>query len=237
MESLMESLKKMSIPRPRIHREGYPFIAIAVAVTLVLGYFSWVAGGIFLAIAVWVACFFRDPQRVTPVREGLFTSAADGVVLPIVQASPPAELELGDSPRTRVAVFMNVFNVHVNRVPIDGTITRLAYRPGSFLNASFDKASEDNERQSVLLKTDDGREIVFVQIAGLVARRIKCDLEVGQRVSAGDRFGLIRFGSRVDVYLPDGVEPLVVAGQRAIAGETVIADCLAQEPPRTGKVG
>jgi phosphatidylserine decarboxylase len=226
----------MDIPRPRIHREGYPFIAIAVAVALVSGYFSWVLGGVLLAVALWVACFFRDPQRVTPEREGLFTSAADGVVLPIVRAPPPTELALGEDPRTRVAVFMNVFNVHVNRVPIDGTITRLAYRPGRFFNASFDKASEANERQSVLLETDDGREVVFVQIAGLIARRIKCDLEVGQKVRAGERFGLIRFGSRVDIYLPEGVEPLVVAGQRAVAGETVIADCRSQEPPRTGEL-
>jgi len=226
----------LHILRPRIHREGYPFIAIAAAVALVLGYFFWVVGVVLLAVTLWVAYFFRDPQRVTPVREGLFTSAADGVVLPIIQESPPSEIGLGEAPRTRVAVFMNVFNVHVNRVPIDGTITRLAYRPGSFLNASFDKASEDNERQSVLMETDDGHEIVFVQIAGLVARRIKCDLKVGQRVRIGERFGLIRFGSRVDVYLPEGLEPLVVAGQSTVAGETVIADFCAKEPPRTGEV-
>jgi phosphatidylserine decarboxylase len=142
----------------------------------------------------------------------------------IEDAVPPSELAMGDSPRTRVSVFMNVFNVHVNRIPVDGTITRLAYRPGKFVNASFDKASVDNERQSVRMETENGQEIAFVQIAGLIARRILCSLENDQKVRAGERFGMIRFGSRVDVFLPEGVTPVVYKGQTAIAGETVLAD-------------
>ncbi len=177
-----------------------------------------------VVLTLWCVYFFRDPDRVTPARDGLIVSPADGVVQLIDKAPPPAELDMGDDPRTRVCVFMNVFNVHVNRIPIDGTLTALSYRPGKFLNASLDKASELNERQSLRLTMADGRDIAFVQIAGLIARRILCDVALGQTVKAGERFGMIRFGSRVDVYLPDGVEPLVSAGQTSVAGETVIAD-------------
>lgn len=218
-----------------IHREGWPFITLFALVTLVIALFwppFWVIGGILTA---WCIYFFRDPARVTPDREGLVISPADGVVESIGAYPPPPELGLGDAPRTRIAVFMNVFDVHVNRAPCDGTIVKLDYRPGLFLNAALDKASTENERQTVLMQTTTGKEIIFVQIAGLVARRILCDLIPGQDVRAGDRVGLIRFGSRVDVYLPDGVSPLVVEGQRAVAGETVLADMQANEVQRRGR--
>jgi len=186
-------------------------------------------------LTAWCAYFFRNPDRVTPVREGLVISPADGVVQMIQPAAPPPELDMGGEPLTRISVFMNVFNVHVNRAPVDGKIEKLAYRPGKFLNASLDKASEYNERQSVRMKLADGRDIAFVQIAGLVARRILIWVTEGQKLAAGERFGLIRFGSRVDVYLPDGVSPLVCVGQIAVAGETVIADLEAGEQPREGE--
>ena len=174
---------------------------------------------------------------VTPTREGLVISPADGVVHSIEMAVPPEELAMGETPRTRVAVFMNVFDVHVNRAPVDGTITGAAYRPGKFLNASLDKASEFNERQSLKITTADGRDVAFIQIAGLVARRILCEVSEGDQLKAGERFGMIRFGSRVDVYLPDGVEPLVALGQTAIAGETVLADLNGAEAARAGRRG
>ncbi len=196
-------------------------------------------GLVGVVLTLWCVYFFRDPERFTPTREGLIISPADGVVQLIDKAAPPPELDMGDEERERVCVFMNVFNVHVNRVPIDGIIRRIAYRPGRFLNAALDKASIDNERQSYCLETDSGHDIAFVQIAGLVARRIICQAQEGQPVEAGQRFGLIRFGSRVDVYLPKGTKPLVVLGQSMIAGETVIADMKigtkADKAPREGR--
>lgn len=218
-----------------IHREGWPFITLFALISFLLGLFwgpLWFVGAVLTA---WCAYFFRDPQRVTPERPGLVVSPADGVVQSIGKFPPPPELGLGGKPRTRVAVFMNVFDVHVNRAPVDGTVTAMDYRPGLFLNASLDKASSDNERQAVLIETEDGKEIVFVQIAGLVARRILCDLDPGQTVAAGERVGIIRFGSRVDVYLPDRVNPLVVEGQRMVAGETVLADLKSREKARAGR--
>ncbi len=217
-----------------IHPEGWKFIGVFAFIGLALGWL-WpplLAPGVVLT--AWCAYFFRDPARVTPVGAGLVVSPADGVVQMIEPASPPRELEMGDAPRTRISVFMNVFSVHVNRIPANGAVERLAYRPGKFFNASLDKASEHNERQSVMMRLDDGREIAFVQIAGLVARRILCQLQTGQAVRAGERFGLIRFGSRVDVYLPDGVSPMVCVGQTAVAGETIIADLESQEAAREG---
>lgn len=193
-------------------------------------------GVVGAVLTLWCVYFFRDPDRVTPARDGLIVSPADGVVQMIDKAPPPAELDMGEEPRTRVCVFMNVFDVHVNRIPVDGTLTALSYRPGSFINASLDKASELNERQSLRLTMADGRDIACVQIAGLIARRILCDVAQGQTVKAGERFGMIRFGSRVDVYLPDGVESMVSVGQTSVAGETVIADTRAQEPARAGEV-
>ncbi|MBN35553.1 MAG: phosphatidylserine decarboxylase family protein [Rhodospirillaceae bacterium] len=217
-------LKTVLVP---VHREGWPFIGIFFVVAILLCWL-WsplIVPGLFLT--AWCVYFFRDPARVTPTREGLVISPADGVVQMIQAAEPPAELEMADEPHTRVSVFMNIFNVHVNRIPADGNITHLSYRPGKFLNASLDKASVDNERQSIRMKTTDGRNIVFVQIAGMVAHRILCTLTTGQAVRAGERFGMIRFGSRVDVYLPDGVVPQVCVGQQCIAGETVLADLTA----------
>ena len=218
-----------------IHPAGWPFIALFAAGTVALNLFSDALGIAGVVLTLWCVYFFRDPERITPVREGLIISPADGVVKMIDKAPPPKELNMGDKDRWRICVFMNVFNVHVNRIPISGTVTALNYRPGKFLNASLDKASELNERQSLGLTLDGGKDIAFVQIAGLVARRILCDVTEGKEMKTGERFGMIRFGSRVDVYLPDGVKPMVAVGQTAIAGETVIADIQAKEPVRAGE--
>jgi phosphatidylserine decarboxylase len=209
-----------------IHREGYPFIAIFAAVNLLAFLFAAWLGWVLLPVTIWCVAFFRDPERKTPDAPGLIICPADGKLLPIIDAVPPAELGMGDAPRPRLSIFMNVFNVHVNRNPVSGSITALAYRPGKFFNASFDKASIHNERMSIRLRPDgdDGaRDLAVVQIAGLVARRIVCDLAQGQGVTRGTRFGIIRFGSRVDVYLPPGTEILVQAGLKTVAGETVLA--------------
>lgn len=219
-----------------INREGWPFVALFAVVALLLGQLWPPLGWLGVILTCWCAWFFRDPDRVTPVRDGLVVSPADGVVQLLGLAPPPRELEMGDEPRMRISVFMSVFSVHINRIPVDGTVVKTAYQPGKFLDASLDKASADNERMSVRLARADGRELAFVQIAGLVARRIKCDLSNGQAVCAGQRFGLIRFGSRVDVYLPDGVQPLVALGQSIIAGETVLADLDSAEAARPGEV-
>jgi phosphatidylserine decarboxylase len=218
-----------------MHPEGIRFVGAFALASAVL-FLIWAPlGWIGVGLTVWCYYFFRDPKRVTPTRPGLVISPADGVVSLIEPAVPPAELGLGPEPLTRVSVFMNVFNCHVNRAPVPGTVTKVAYRPGKFLNASLDKASEDNERMSLAMQMEDGRHVAFVQIAGLVARRIVCFVTEGTRLGAGERFGLIRFGSRVDVYLPQGVNPLVAVGQGTIAGETVLADLTATEPPRQGR--
>ncbi len=229
----MDTLRSVLVP---IHREGWKFIAIFAVATLVLFWIAEPLGWLGVILTCWCAYFFRDPPRVTPVRDGLLISPADGVVQMIERAVPPEELGMGTDARTRISVFMNVFDVHVNRSPIDATVMTVAYRPGKFLNAALDKASIDNERQSLRLKLTNGKEIAVVQIAGLVARRILCEAREGQTYKAGERFGLIRFGSRVDVYLDDGMVPLVVTGQRCIAGETVIAEDGATEQPRSGEV-
>jgi phosphatidylserine decarboxylase len=218
-----------------IHRDGWPFIAIFAVATLFLAWWMPPLGFIGIVLTVWCVCFFRNPPRTTPTRQGLLVSAADGVIQSIEQAPPPPELNMGDAPRTRIAVFMNVFNVHVNRIPCDATVTELAYRPGRFFDASLDKASEHNERQSLRLDIGDERDLALVQIAGLIARRIRCDVGKGQHLQAGAYFGLIRFGSRVDMYLPHGAIPLVAVGQKAVAGETVFADLTSDEPPRTAE--
>jgi len=219
-----------------IHREGYRFIAIFAVVTAVLFLVWQPLGWIGVVLTVWCYYFFRDPRRVTPVRAGLVVSPADGVVSMIERAAPPEELGLGPDRMTRVSVFMNVFNCHVNRCPIEGRVERIAYRPGKFLNASLDKASVDNERNALAIRLDDGRAIAVVQIAGLVARRIVCEVAEDTLLATGQRFGMIRFGSRLDVYLPEGVSPLVAVGQTAVAGETVLADLASAEPPRVGVV-
>lgn len=219
------------------HREGHKFILGFGFMTILFYLLEWPALGVIgLILTIWCAYFFRDPARVTPTKEGLVISPADGVVQSVCEAVPPQELELGDEPRTRVSIFMNVFDVHVNRIPIDGTIVRQVYTPGKFLNASLEKASVDNERHALLLKTKSGKEIAFVQIAGLVARRILCWAEDGKDYRAGERFGLIRFGSRVDVYLPKGVHAMVCVGQQAVAGETVIANEKTKERDREGEI-
>lgn len=212
-----------------IHREGYIFIIIFAVITFVLGSMSSGSFGNSLAwigsiCTLWCAYFFRNPERVTPVGENLVISAADGVVQKIKEVIPPPELGLGDKEMIRVSVFLNIFNVHVNRVPVDGKILALHYHPGKFFNASLDKASIHNERQSILIESKNGTKVGLTQIAGLIARRIVCDLEEASEVKAGERFGLIRFGSRVDVYLPLKTAILVTEGQTCVAGETIIAD-------------
>ncbi len=207
-----------------MHREGIKFVAIFAAVTVVLFWLTPILGWIGVGLTVWCYYFFRDPERVPPERPGLIISPADGVVSLIEPAVPPAELGMPDEALTRVSVFMNVFNCHVNRTPIEGEITAVAYRPGKFFNASLDKASEDNERNSLCVKMPNGQQLAVVQIAGLVARRIVCFVKPGAVLRTGERFGLIRFGSRLDVYLPDGIEPLVHIGQTMVAGETVLAE-------------
>jgi phosphatidylserine decarboxylase len=219
-----------------VHREGYPFIGIFAAVTLVLFLIWQPLGWVGVVLTVWCYYFFRDPDRYTPQRANLIISPADGVISLIEPAVPPAELGMGDAALTRVSVFMNVFNCHVNRLPIAGTISAVSYRPGKFLNASLDKASVDNERNSVAVQMADGRKIAVVQIAGLVARRIVCDVKPGDVLETGERFGMIRFGSRLDVYLPDGVQPMVALGQTMVAGETVLADLDGAEPARSAEV-
>ncbi|MBA4791765.1 MAG: phosphatidylserine decarboxylase [Rhizobiales bacterium] len=222
--SILASIRKTI---PPVHREGYPFIAIAAVLTLAIFLVSNFWGMLALGLTIWTALFFRDPVRVTPVREGLVVSPADGVVSQITLAVPPRELDLSDAPLLRVSVFMNVFNVHVNRAPVTGRVARIAYKPGIFLNADLDKASEDNERNGFIFQTPYG-PVGCVQIAGLIARRIVCFVREGEELGAGERFGLIRFGSRVDIYLPPGTRLLVAEGQIATAGETVIADFAAQ---------
>lgn len=218
-----------------IHRAGWPFIGAALVLAVLLGLLWEPLFWLGLIAAAYCAYFFRDPPRVTPTRVGLVVAPADGMVQPIRRAVPPPELELGDQPLTRVSIFLNVFNVHINRVPVDGTITALAYRPGKFVNAAFDKASEENERMALKVTTYDGVDVGFVQIAGLVARRIVCNVKLDEPVRAGQVFGLIRFGSRLDIYLPEGVAPLVAPYQTTIAGETVIADLQSDETARQGE--
>lgn len=218
-----------------MHPEGWRFVAIFGAITLVLFWLWEPLGWIGLGLTVWCYYFFRDPVRSVPLDEGLIVSPADGVISLIEHAVPPAELGMGPEALLRVSVFMNVFNCHVSRMPVAGQIDAIAYRPGKFLNASLDKASSDNERNSLAIRMADGRKVAVVQIAGLVARRIVCFARVGQTLRMGDRFGLIRFGSRLDVYLPDGVEPQVALGQTMVAGETVIADLTRAIPARLAR--
>jgi phosphatidylserine decarboxylase len=220
----------------RVHPAGWPFILAFAAAAVILWLIWSPLGAVGALLTVWCVFFFRDPDRITPSRAGLVVSPADGMVQMVADAPPPPELDMGSDPLPRISVFMNVFNCHVNRSPVDGTVVKLAYRPGKFFNASLDKASEDNERQAVRLRAPDGREFACVQIAGLVARRILCDLKPDQDIRAGERIGMIRFGSRVDVYLPKGVTPLAVPGQTAVAGETVFADLTRNEPAWQGEM-
>ncbi|MCP4316811.1 MAG: phosphatidylserine decarboxylase [Hyphomicrobiales bacterium] len=218
--SLQDTISNTLVP---VHKEGYKFILAFLAVSLVLG---WIWDPLFwigLVLTAWCAYFFRDPERFTPLDDDMVISPADGRVSSIVQVRPPEELGLGDDEMLRISVFMNVFNCHVNRAPMSGSVRDIVYKPGSFLNAELDKASEENERNGLVIDTVKG-PIGVVQIAGLVARRIVCWTKSDDHLDAGERFGLIRFGSRLDVFLPQGATPRVSVGQTAIAGETALAE-------------
>lgn len=224
-------IKIVAVP---MHNEGRKFVAIFAGITVLLSFLWEPLFWLGLGATVWCYYFFRDPVRVIPQQKGLVLSPADGIVSLIEDVVPSAELDLGNAPLTRVSVFMNVFNCHVNRAPLAGKIIAVNYRHGKFVNASLDKASEHNERNSITIEAEDGARIGVVQIAGLVARRIVCFVGVGDGVGVGHRFGLIRFGSRLDVYLPKGVSPLVAVGQTAVAGETVLADLADPTRQRAG---
>jgi phosphatidylserine decarboxylase len=231
--SVISSIRKQLAP---IHPEGFPFVGGFALGSLIL-FWLWTPLGWLATVAtLWCAYFFRDPQRVTPVRDGIVVAPADGRVSQIGNAVPPPELDLGDRPLPRISIFMSVFDCHVNRSPVGGRIERIVYRAGKFLSADLDKASEDNERNAFVIVTPAGQRIAAIQIAGLVARRIVPFAREGETVGAGERIGMIRFGSRVDVYLPEGARALVAEGQTATAGETVIADLKAADAGRTFRV-
>ena len=223
------------MPFINVRPEGHLFIAIFVVVAIILFTVAQWLGCAGIILVGWCIYFFRDPDRVTPIEEGLIISPADGVIQMVGDAAPPPELDMGEVPMRRVSIFMNVFDCHVNRIPIDGEIIKNSYRPGKFLNASLDKASEDNERRSLVIRTEKGVKGVFVQIAGLVARRIVCWVDEGQFLRAGERYGMIRFGSRIDVYLPKGTRLTAIPGQRAVAGETPIAQLDNSEEDQQGE--
>ena len=218
-----------------MHREGIKFILIFSVISLISFFIYIPLGWVGIGLTIWCYYFFRDPKRTIPVRDGLLVSPADGVISLIEKTMPPPELDIEKEELTRISVFMNVFNCHVNRSPISGKVMEINYRPGKFFNASLDKASVNNERNSLVLQIPDGRQIVVVQIAGLVARRIVSFVKPKQTLRIGQRFGLIRFGSRVDIYLPTGVQPLVCIGQIMVSGETVIADLNSKELARDGR--
>lgn len=221
---------------PPIHPEGWRFVGVFAAVTVLMWMLFKPVGVVCLALTVWCYFFFRDPRRAVPAGDTLVLSPADGIVSAIAEVVPPKELEIGEEPMTRISIFMSVFSVHVNRAPMTGKITKMFYRPGAFVDVSLDKESENNERQELAMETVTGQKIAFVQIAGLVARRILTFVKEGDQLKAGERFGLIRFGSRLDVYLPKGVAPLVLEGQTAVAGETILADMAVSAPARKGEI-
>ena len=221
---------------PPIHPEGYPFIGGFALASLILFWLWSPLGWIGTVATLWCAYFFRDPPRVTPTRAGLVVSPADGLVVSVGELAPPAELDMGTEPMTRIGIFLNVFDVHINRAPVPGTVAKTHYHKGQFVNASFDKASDLNERNALRITTAEGVDIAVVQIAGLVARRIVTWVDVGAKVETGERFGLIRFGSRTDLYVPRGWAVHAIEGQRVVGGETVLADALAVEPKRVGVV-
>jgi len=217
-----------------IHPDGWKFIAAAALATIILFILWSPLGWAGLIVTLWMAYFFRDPWRVTPTRPGLIISPADGTIVSLAPAPPPPELEMGAAPVPRIGIFLNLFDVHVARTPVGGRLAATRYTKGRFVNASLDKASEHNERLAIRMVTEEGPDIAFVLIAGLVARRIVCQAYEGQRLAVGERIGLIRFGSRVDIYCPPPYVPLVIPGQRTVAGETVLADRLTTESPRLG---
>jgi len=231
--SIVNSIRSQMVP---ISPEGYPFIGIFALVTIFLFWVWTPLGWAGTVLTIWCVLFFRDPPRVTPMRDGVIVSPADGMISMVTSAAPPRELGLGDKLLPRVSIFMSVFNCHINRSPATGRIEKILYQPGKFLNADLDKASLDNERNSMVIATSGG-SVGVVQIAGLVARRIVCFVREGQNMSAGERFGMIRFGSRLDVYLPEGVTPHVAVGQTAIGGETVLADLRVPDVGRGFRAG
>lgn len=226
--SLIDSVRRQITP---VHPEGYMFIAIFAVVTLIAGWLFEPLGWIGFILTCWCIYFFRDPVRHTPIDGEIVVSPADGIVSSIGFFRPPPELGLGAEPMQRISVFMSVFDCHVNRMPVAGRVAKIAYKPGKFINADLDKASEDNERNGLVIDSDRGRFGV-VQIAGLIARRIVCFTRNGEQLAAGERFGLIRFGSRVDVYMPRGARPLVSLGTKTVAGETILADFAAEGTAR-----
>ncbi len=207
---------------PKIHKEGYKFLAISIIATFVILFFSKFLGILFIIITIWVYYFFRDPERYPINDEKYFVSPADGLITDISEKSGPEELRLENTSYTRISVFMNVFNCHVNRTPSSGKVAEIFYKPGKFLNASLDKASEENERNYFKINLENGEEIIIVQIAGLIARRIVCEVEQGQELKQGDRIGMIRFGSRVDIYFKNK-KVLAKLGQNVVAGESLLA--------------
>jgi phosphatidylserine decarboxylase len=231
--SILNSIRAQFVP---INRQGYPFIGAFAVLSLILFLIWQPLGWLGLVVTSWCIYFFRDPPRVTPLRDGIVVAPADGRVSQVIGAKPPPELGLGDRALPRISIFMSVFDCHVNRSPVSGRIVRMVYRAGKFLNADLDKASEDNERNAFLIDAAVAR-IGVVQIAGLIARRIVPFVQEGQIVAAGDRIGMIRFGSRVDVYLPEGTTPWVAVGQTALAGETVLADIAGETGPREFRSG
>jgi phosphatidylserine decarboxylase len=231
--SVYDSIRSQFVP---ITPEGYPFIGAFALVSLILFWLWTPLGWLGTVATLWCVYFFRDPPRTTPVRDGLVVAPADGRISQITTASPPHELGLGDKPLPRVSIFMSVFDCHVNRSPLAGTVEKIVYQPGKFFSADLDKASADNERNSLVI-AGAGARVAVVQIAGLVARRIVCFARQGQLLAAGERFGMIRFGSRLDVYLPEDVMLMVAVGQTAIAGETVLADLSQSEPARSFRSG
>ena len=223
------------IPPIKIRPEGRLFITIFFVIAIILFIFAQFLGWIGVILVGWCMYFFRDPDRVTPKEPNLIISPADGVIQLVTNSTPPAELEMGHTQMRRISIFMSVFDCHVNRSPIDGEVIKTAYKPGKFLNASLDKSSEDNERQSLNLQNQDGVNIAVVQIAGLIARRIICWTKEGRQLRAGERFGMIRFGSRVDIYLPIKTRILAIPGQRTIGGETPIAQLKTRQKDRKGE--
>ena len=211
------------LSRIQVRPEGHLFIVIFALITVVFFNMAQWLGWVGLILVVWCLYFFRDPDRVTPDNSNLVISPADGIIQMVTEASPPSELDMTENPMKRISIFMSVFDCHVNRSPINGNVIKDAYRPGKFLNATLDKASESNERRSLTIRTESGTEIAVVQIAGLIARRIISWTGEGHNLEAGERYGMIRFGSRLDIYLPLKSKILVLIGQRSIAGETPIA--------------
>lgn len=217
-----------------LHPDGIRFVVAGIVATILLFLIAKPAGWIAAVATLWIIYFFRDPWRVTPLRDGVLVSPADGIVTSVTQAPPPPELEMGEAAVARIGIFLSLFDVHVNRTPIDGRVAALRYTKGRFLDAGRDDASLHNERMAIRVAPPAGPEIAFVQVAGRIARRIVCDLREGQRIAAGQRIGIIRFGSRVDIYCPPPYVTMVVAGQRMVGGETVIADRLVSQPVRQG---